>query len=86
MESLKKLSSQVQSKNYRKHHGRMNLINSDNFEAEKKCENIALMLADRETNWDDQQKMKVNLQSTENIENGRKTKDYIKTMLADCKS
>ena len=52
----------------------------------KKCENIALMLADRETNWDDQQKMKVNLQSTENIENGRKTKDYIKTMLADCKS
>ena len=64
----------------------MNLINSDNFEAEKKCENIALMLADREINWDDQQKMKVNLQSTENIENGRKTKDYIKTMLADCKS
>ena len=64
----------------------MNLINSDNFEAEKKCENIALMLADRETNRDDQQKMKVNLQSTENIENGRKTKDYIKTMLADCKS
>ena len=44
------------------------------------------MLADSETNWDDQQKMKVNLQLTENIENSRKTKDYIKTMLADCNS
>ena len=44
------------------------------------------MLADSETNWDDQQKMKVNLQLTENIKNSRKRKDYIKTMLTDCKS
>ena len=44
------------------------------------------MLADSETNWDDQQKMKVNLQLTENIKNSRKTRDYIKTMLTDCKS
>ena len=30
--------------------------------------------------------MKLKLQLTKKLENGRKTKDYIKTMLTDCKS
>lgn len=30
--------------------------------------------------------MKLKLQLTKKIENGRKTKNYIKTMLIDCKS
>ena len=44
------------------------------------------MLKERETNWDDQQKMKLKLRLTNKTENGRKRKDYIKTMLVDCKS
>ena len=42
------------------------------------------MQTDRETNWDDQEKIKLNLQLK--MVNGRKEKDYIKTMLTDCKS
>ena len=64
----------------------MNLINSDNFEAEKKLQKITPLLTDRETNWDDQHKMKLKLSVIKKIENGRKKKDYIKTMLVDCKS
>ena len=47
------------------------------------------MLKDRETNWDDQEKMKLKLRLTKKKkknENGRKIKDYNKTMLVDCKS
>ena len=39
-----------------------------------------------ETNWDDQQKTKLKLQLTEKIGNGRKTKDYLKSVLFDCKT
>ena len=42
----------------------INLINSDNFKVEKIEKKIALMLQDRETNWDDQQKMKLKLRLT----------------------
>ena len=44
------------------------------------------MLADRETNWTDQQKIESKLWLTKKIENGTRTKDYIKTILVDCKS
>ena len=45
------------------------------------------MLTDRGTTWVDQQKMKLKLHLTKKKnENDRKTKDYIKTMLAECKS
>ena len=40
----------------------MNLISSDNSEVEKIVKKIMLMLTDRETNWDDQQKIKLKLQ------------------------
>ena len=63
----------------------MNLINSGNFEVEKILQKMAPLLTDREINWDDQQKMKLKLTVIKKIENGRKTKDYIKTMLVDCK-
>ena len=39
----------------------LNLVNKDNFEVEKIAKKITLMLTDRETNWDDQQKMKLKL-------------------------
>ena len=63
----------------------MNLINSGNFEVEKILQKMAPLLTDREINWDDQEKMKLKLTVIKKIENGRKTKDYIKTMLVDCK-
>ena len=44
----------------------LDLINSDNFGIEKIAKKITLILADRETNWDDQQKIK--LQLTEKID------------------
>ena len=44
------------------------------------------MLTDRETNQADQQKIKLKLSLTKKDVNGKKTKDYIKTMLLDCKS
>lgn len=37
----------------------MNLIDSDNFKVEKIVKKITPMLKDRETNWDDQQKMRL---------------------------
>ena len=37
---------------------------NDNFKVEKIEKKIALMLQDRETNWDDQQKMKLKLRLT----------------------
>ena len=40
----------------------MNLISSGNSEVEKIVKKIMLMLTDRETNWDDQQKIKLKLQ------------------------
>ena len=61
----------------------MNLISSDNSEVEKIVKKIMLMLTDRETNWDDQQKIKLKLQFKKKIQNGRRTNDYIKTMLVD---
>ena len=64
----------------------INLIKSDNFEVEKILQKITPLLTDRETNRDDQQKMKLKLRVIKKIENDRKTKDYIKTMLVDCKS
>ena len=64
----------------------LDLISGDNFGVEKIAEKVMLMLTDRETNWDDQQKIKLQLQLTEEVENGRKTQDYIKTMLVDCKT
>ena len=39
----------------------LNLISSDNFEVEKIVKKVMLMLTDRDTNWDDQQKMKLKL-------------------------
>ena len=44
------------------------------------------LLTDIETNWDDQQKMKLKLQLTEKIGNGRKTKDYLKLWDGPCAS
>ena len=61
----------------------MNLISSGNSEVEKIVKKIMLMLTDRETNWDDQQKIKLKLQFKKKIQNGRRTNDYIKTMLVD---
>ena len=37
----------------------MNLIDSDNFKVEKIVKKITPMLKGRETNWDDQQKMRL---------------------------
>ena len=56
----------------------MNLINSDNFEAEKKLQKITPLLTDRETNWDDQHKMKLKLSVIKKIENGRKKRITLK--------
>ena len=50
----------------------MNLINSDNFEIEKVVKKITLILTDRETNRDDQQKMKLKLRLIKKLEDGRK--------------
>ena len=50
----------------------MNLINSDNFEIEKVVKKITLILTDRETNRDDQQKMKLKLRLIKKLEDVRK--------------
>ena len=43
-----------------------------------------LTLTDRETNRDDQQKMKLKLHfKKKKIQNGRRTNNYIKTMFVD---
>ena len=46
----------------------LDLINSDNFGVEKNAKKIMLILTDRETNWNDQRKMKLKLQLTEKID------------------